>query len=155
MNISFRPTDYHSETDCMAIANWKNNSLLRKLWIPLRNEDELPLVTVEQVRTAGLEFSAFTPALDELAVLNGRIVGQITLILDPPHRRSNGPKVAWPSIIIGEDSLRGKGVVRRFYERILLGAQAIGLHISKPVYLNTIKKSVVCWKRLISMRLRA
>ncbi len=58
-------------------------------------------------------------------MLGNRVVGQVQILLNPPHRKSTAAAVAWPSLIIGERSLRGRGVVRRFGERILTLAKGL------------------------------
>jgi RimJ/RimL family protein N-acetyltransferase len=126
MNITFRPTNYASELDCEAIARWQNDPELQRLWVPNRGEKtEIPRVTADQVARRAEQVGPFVPAADELAILNDRIVGQLTVIINPPHRKSTAATVAWPSLIIGEPSLRGSGIVRRFGDRIMAVAKSL------------------------------
>jgi len=137
VNISFRPTDYDSDDDCEAIAKWRNNPNLRRLRVPSKDTNELPsIVTGTQVRAESKRPpSAFSPSVDEMAVLGNRIVGQITLIINPPHRKSTAATVAWPSIIIGEGSLRGRGIARRFGERVFSAARnLVASHLEAGVF---------------------
>lgn len=70
-----------------------------------------------------------------MAILGDRIVGQITLIINPPHRKSSADIVAWPSVVIGEDSLRARGAIRRFGDRIFIGAKQLGAtHLEAGVF---------------------
>lgn len=125
MNIQFHTTDYESETDCAAIAAWRNHAELRRLWLPERPEREIVLVTAADVRAEGAKKNSGALAADELATLNGKIIGQLTILVNPPMKRSSHAKVAWPSVIVGEDSLRGSGIVRRFGPRLLALARAL------------------------------
>jgi RimJ/RimL family protein N-acetyltransferase len=137
MNITFRPTDYSIDSDCEAIARWKNNPVLQRLWVPIKNSSATqPIVTAAQVREEHMgPPSPFTPVVDELAILGNRIVGQFTLIINPPHRRSSADIVAWPSVVIGEDSLRGRGLIRRFGDRIFAAARKLGAtHLEAGVF---------------------
>jgi len=138
MNLIFRPTDYGSDNDCEAISRWRNNPSLQRLWVPFQKDKEIesvPLVSVSQIRSEASMASAWTPIIDELAILGGRIVGQITIIVDPPHRKSSGDRIAWPSLIIGEDLLHGRGIVRRFGERIINSSKEIGAsHLEAGVF---------------------
>jgi hypothetical protein len=94
VNLRFRPTNYESEADCAAIAAWRNDPALRRLWLPARPEREVVLVTAADVRAEGTKKGSWAPAVDELATLNGRIIGQLTILVNPPMRRSTHAKVA-------------------------------------------------------------
>ena len=83
------------------------------------------LVTAADVRAEGTKKGSWAPAVDELATLNGRIIGQLTILVNPPMGRSTHAKVAWPSVIVGDDTLRGSGIVRRFGPRLLELARAL------------------------------
>lgn len=136
MNLSFRPTDYCSDQDCEAIARWMNDPVLRDLWLTKGAKSAAP-ATAELVRVKHTmnPKSGFHPIRDELAILNGQVVGQYTLILNPPHRKSTAERVLWPSLIIGEKGLRGSGVLRRFLERIKVMAGELGVsHIEVGVF---------------------
>jgi RimJ/RimL family protein N-acetyltransferase len=119
MNILFRPTDYSSDQDCEAFARWMNDPVLRDLWLPKGAKTE-SLATAASVRErySGKDDSPWRACVDEVAVLNGKVVGQLSMILNPPHRKSSVDRVLWPSLIIGEASLLGSGAVRRFMARI-------------------------------------
>lgn len=70
-----------------------------------------------------------------VALLRGKVIGQLTLLLNPTHRKSTVERVLWPSLIIGEASLRGSGVVRRFMDRIrALAAEMQISHIEVGVF---------------------
>jgi len=130
MNIAFRPTDYSSDIDCETIARWHNDPELQRLWVPTRDENQaLPRVTAQGIRERSSKLGAYKPAVDEMAMLGERVVGQVQILLNPPHRKSTAATVAWPSLIIGEQSLRGRGVVRRFGERILTLAKGLNADV--------------------------
>jgi len=136
MNLTFRPTDFSSDQDCEAIARWTNDPLLQDLWLPKFAKPKEP-ATVASVRAqyTNQPKSGFDRIRDELAILNDRVVGQYTLILNPPHRKSTVERVLWPSLIIGEKSLRGTGVLRRFIDRIKISASEFDAsHIEVGVF---------------------
>lgn len=127
MNVIFRPTDYRDELVCSAIAEWENDSELRRFWVPAMDGAEaLPPVTPAEIKARNTQIAGAKPDLDEVAFLGDRIVGKITIILNPPHKRLAEANVAWPSLIIGEKSLRGSGIVRRFGQRIIAKSLALG-----------------------------
>lgn len=129
MNVTFRKIDYSQNIDCEILAKWRNDRFLQKLWIPrkINNDTFVPQVTVDQIRSEEQQRSRFSPVLEEFAVLGDRIVGQISIIIDPPHKKTLHASVAWPSIIIGESSIRGTGIVRKFGDRIITVSRSLGV----------------------------
>jgi RimJ/RimL family protein N-acetyltransferase len=137
MHLSLRPIDYQSVSDLNLLVKWFNDPELRSMYMGRKDEAHIPpLETIESIKNHRLNRDpAFEPLGEWMIIADQVPVGEVSLILNPPHKRSRGEKVVWPSIAIGEKSYLRKGIATWVIGQILLeGKKVSATHVEAGIY---------------------
>jgi len=107
MSISFRKLTTPTAAIATVLNLWANDPTLVALIRPSSNLEELE----EQV---SMTVESLTKRLEYLAIyliyVDGQLVGEMSIQIDPGHLFKKETGTAWIGIVIGESSARGKGV---------------------------------------------
>ena len=122
--------------DCEHLAKWFNDIELQRLWLPRRQEStQRSAETAQSIAEKHQAPSDFKPLHELIILADEKIIGQTTLYLNPPHRRSKGAKIAWPTIVIGNPTARRQGIGTIVGKHIIeLSCEAGATHIEAGVF---------------------
>ncbi|MGI8314319.1 N-acetyltransferase family protein [Halobacillus mangrovi] len=124
MDIQFCKLTQPTETIIEAFHRWENDSALISLTRPNKNQEDLEVtkpVTFEDLVERIKNHHIY------LIYLDGKLVGEMNYMIDPPHLFKKVPQTAWIGITIGEVEARGKGIGRLSIEHLEKQIQRKGL----------------------------
>lgn len=107
MTISLVPLQEASNAIVATFNRWNNDPTIVHLIHPVRSEEELAAehhMTVEDLTDRLRTHDIFLIYADDV------LVGEVNIIYDAPHLYDNERGSAWLGLVIGEPTVRGRGV---------------------------------------------
>jgi len=130
--IHFRPA-HKDDGEALAImVRWANDPAIRHLFRPFTDQQHAArpktLVSAASDLASAMESGRQMYFIE----LDGAVVGEVNLVMNPPHLHEPLGETAWFGIVIGEEEARGKGIgaeAIRFIEEVARGEGAIWAQI--------------------------
>ena len=116
--IRFRPAHQDASEVLATLVRWENDPAIRHLFRPFKTKEDAARPTTLVDAATKLASALESERSVFFIELDGALVGEVSLMLDPPMVHASQGKTAWFGVVLGEAHARGKGFGRLAMEFI-------------------------------------